>query len=85
MVVVRHVLSHGVFGFGIQRVRLVFGEILGEISIFGEFCAKQAFVLVWMWERLSGADRYRVGCRWDVTFLGGLGFWVFFICFFARV
>ena len=57
VVVVRHVLSHGVFGSGIQRVRLVFGGILGEISIFGEFCAKRAFVLVWIWERLSGADR----------------------------
>ncbi len=44
LVVWRHVLSHGVFGFGIQRVRMVFGEFLGEISIFGEFCAEWAFV-----------------------------------------
>ncbi len=56
LVVVRHVLSHGVFGFGTQRVRVVFGEFLGEISIFGEFCAKREFVLVWMWGRFSGAD-----------------------------
>ncbi len=64
LVVLRHVLSHGVFGFGIQGVRLVFGEFLGEISIFGEFCAEWAFVLVWMWGRFSGAvGMGLLGCR----------------------
>jgi hypothetical protein len=60
LVVLRHVLSHGVFGFGIQGVRVVFGEFLGEISIFGEFCAEWAYVLAWVWERFSGA----VGMVW---------------------
>jgi hypothetical protein len=85
--VVRHVLSHGVFGSGIQRVRLVFGEILGEISIFGEFLCKAGICVgVDVGKAFrNGSVLYRVGCRCDVTFLGGLGFWVFFICFFARV
>jgi hypothetical protein len=43
-VVLRHVLSHGVFGVGIRRVRVVFGGFLGQISIFGGGCAECAFV-----------------------------------------
>ncbi len=39
LAVLRHVLSHGVFGFGIQGVRVFFGEFLGEISILGS-CAQ---------------------------------------------
>jgi hypothetical protein len=45
-VVLRHVLSHGVFGVGIWRVRVVFGGFLGQISIFGGVCAEWTFVLV---------------------------------------
>jgi hypothetical protein len=55
LVVLRHVLSHGVFGVGTQGVRVVFGEFLGEISIFGKICAEWAFVLAWVWGRFSGA------------------------------
>ncbi len=45
-VVLRHVLSHGVFDLGIRRVRMVFGGCLGQISIFGGCCADWACVSV---------------------------------------
>ena len=45
-VVLRYVLSHGVFGVGIRGVRVIFGGNLGQISIFGGICAELAFVLV---------------------------------------
>jgi hypothetical protein len=45
-VVLRYMLSHGVFGVGIRGVRVVFGGNLGQISIFGGVCAEWAFVLV---------------------------------------
>jgi hypothetical protein len=45
-VVLRYVLSHGVFGVGIRGVRVLFGGNLGQISIFGGVCAEWAFVLV---------------------------------------
>ncbi len=46
LVVLRHVLSHGVFGLGIRRVRMVFGGCLGQIPIFGGCCTDWACVLV---------------------------------------
>jgi hypothetical protein len=45
-VVLRYVLSHGVFGVGIRGVRVIFGGNLGQISIFGGIGAELAFVLV---------------------------------------
>ncbi len=44
-VVLRHVLSHGVFSVGIWRVRVVFGGFLGQIPIFRVCCADWASVL----------------------------------------
>ncbi len=46
LVVLGHGLSHGVFGVGIRRVRVVFGGFLGQIPIFCGVCAKWDFVLV---------------------------------------
>jgi hypothetical protein len=45
-VVLRYVLSHGVFGLGIRGVRVIFGGNLGQNSIFGVFYAECASVLV---------------------------------------
>jgi len=45
-VVLRYVLSHGVFGVGIRGVRVIFGGNLGQFSIFGRVCVGCAFLLV---------------------------------------
>ncbi len=60
-VVLRYVLSHGVFGVGIRGVRVFFGGNLGQISIFGGMCAELAFVLVGIVGSLSGAESGWVG------------------------
>ena len=57
LVVLGCVLSHGVFGLGIWRVRVVFGGFWGQISIFGGVCTEWVFVLVGIVGRCSGADR----------------------------
>jgi hypothetical protein len=45
LVVLECVLSHGVFGLGIWRVRVVFGGFLGQICNFGGVCAEWVSVL----------------------------------------
>ncbi len=44
------VLGHGVFGFGIWRIQVVFGGFLGQISNFGGVCAEWASVLGGSWD-----------------------------------
>ena len=56
-VVLRYVLSHGVFGVGIRGVRVIFGGNLGQISIFGGICAELVFVLVGIVGWFSGSLR----------------------------
>ena len=46
LVVLGHGLSHGEFGVGIRRARVVFGGILGQNPIFCGVCAEWALVLV---------------------------------------
>ncbi len=45
LVVLGCVLSHGVFGLGTWRVRVVFGGFLGKFSNFGGVCAEWVSVL----------------------------------------
>ncbi len=55
---------------------MVFGGVLGQISIFGEGCAEWAFVLVGILGRFSGGSGSGldlVGFCWYVTFLDGPG------------
>jgi hypothetical protein len=79
-VVLRYVLSYGVFGVGIRGVRVIFGGNLGQISIFGGMYVELAFMLVGIGGWLSGAERGWVllvvlgmGLFWVVLVLGGVG------------